>query len=237
MALPLLAFAASLLFCGPIQPTVAYYHGSSTHHEIHLAGDPADLLDEIHQEIKEMKAAYDKGDRDEAIAGIKAILLEDGATVGFVEDGHSVKPLKRALDAWREAVPDSPFKVAPEGQDPDVKVLFVDRVKGVEAEESDPDAQGQVSYSRPDEEADGRLHAEILVCTIVDGRDMTPDEETAVIAHELGHLFGLNDSPDGQGLMGEFDPKDVLTGPTDRDAKAVRMLRQELRDTLASWQR
>jgi hypothetical protein len=143
------------------------------------------------------------------------------------EDGVSA-----GLNVWTDALADSPFVLAKSGEKADVVIKFVDRI------ENSNHIQGLVKAQRhfywQGNQSGARVSGTILVRNNVGRRWISGDEISRVIAHELGHLLGLDDDRDGNGIMADFVAGRGHKGPSEEELDSVldfrKMVRQALRD-------
>jgi hypothetical protein len=155
----------------------------------------------------------------------EGLLLTQRACISFEGDLKSRQGLVKAVHAWNKGLGLAIFAVEPNPNDANITVRLVTKIPGV------PDAQGEV-LSNGGLDTDGVVNAEILVADNVNGRKLTNAEVSTVIAHELGHVLGLDDSPNGEGLMGEFDPAKLVSQPSNQEILAVRTVRSWARHEL-----
>jgi hypothetical protein len=174
--------------------------------------------------VKELQSERAMGVEDEQ-EWICGQLLARGAIVAFNRPIVDSCGIDQAIEAWRLVIPDSPFSVAKAGQKANIQVELVHEIPDCH------EAQGEVESDEGLDDS-GLVTARITVRDNVNGRPLTDREIGAVITHELGHLLGLDDSPDGRGIMGEFDPQRLVTVPTSEEAQAVEIFRGELRRNL-----
>ena len=171
-----------------------------------------------------------------ATAVLKGLLL-DRVRVSVESDSLSERDsetflagVQTGVDVWEHALPDSPFVFVGKDAAADIVIRFVPRIdrRGqiqglVQAERSFYYRGSQTGY---------RLSGDILIRDNVYGRRMTRDEVSRVAAHELGHLLGLDDRYESDGLMGSFVPGPGEMGPTPAELAAVRKFRSDARVAL-----
>lgn len=164
------------------------------------------------------------------IAILKSFLVSDPVTVGLHQDGPGIEPIRSAVDVWKASLPESPFVLAAAGAKPMVSVQFVDQVPGRDR------AQGQIEIVRKLRWGPCntyRIEATLLVRKTHEGRSLTDEEITWVVAHELGHILGLEDVDEENMLMGRFCPDKVVSGPTKAEIIALQSHRERLRQALS----
>ncbi len=161
--------------------------------------------------MREALADSKRGRSERALALLSSLLLTNNARVG-VDEGSLPKGsreafrrgMERGVRTWREAMPEAPFALSRPREEPDVVVRFVPRIDVTE------DVQGMIEAKRElrwDRKGYGyRLRAVLLVREETDRRLLTENEVASVVAHELGHLLGLDDTGRVRELMGPFVP-------------------------------
>ena len=172
------------------------------------------------------------------LAELKSFLMDQPVSVG-VEGGNPRRAEERAIlqaiDMWQEALPDSPFVYAEPEEKPDVAIRFVDRI------ESDALLQGQIEMDRRfswgKSRHSYRLSALMQVRDVFRSRKLTGDELASVIAHELGHVVGLEDVSDPDALMGPFVSGRSTARIGSDELLAVRDFRLALRDKIRQVER
>jgi hypothetical protein len=173
------------------------------------------------------------GARGKQIATLESYLLTQQVTVGLDPNDTSdwkADSIQQGLQIWSDAVPDNPFVLARPGQKPMVVVKFVNSIA------SGGDVQGQVEATRMlhwGNSVSYKIEATLLVRRTTGRRELRQDEITEVIAHELGHLLGLDDAEDCVGLMGPFVPGHARVKPSRAEVDAVLDYRDQLRDAIA----
>ena len=171
--------------------------------------------------------------RGRQLATLESYLLSNTVTVGIdpsaARDWKS-RSIERGIGIWSDALSDSPFVMAEPGQKPMVTVKFVDSI------DSGGDVQGQVEATRMlhwGSSVSYQIHGTLLVRRTTGRRGLTEDEMTEVVAHELGHLLGLDDAEECRGLMGPFEAGNPRLRPTREEVDAVLSYREELRNAIA----
>jgi hypothetical protein len=136
------------------------------------------------------------------------------------------------LGVWSNSMDDSPFVMAQEGEKPDILIRFVDKI------ENGNDVQGLVKAQRhfywQGSQSGARVSGTILVRNNVGRRWISGDEISRVVGHELGHLLGLDDDRQGNGIMGDFVAGRGHKQPSQLEIDSVldfrKMVRQALKD-------
>lgn len=175
---------------------------------------------ETHRALAQAAAFRAKGERSAEAALLEGVRLGTTRVAAVGNDPRLVRALEGGIAIWRAALPDAPF-IATDGT-ADVKVKFVDTVDG-------PDGMGKVEAQRRYWYGKGhgaKLSGTILIRRTVGSRPIREDEASAVIAHELGHLLGLDDVPTPGPIMGPFVPGEPAEAPTKTEVASVKRLRE-----------
>lgn len=177
------------------------------------------------------------GARGKQLATLQSYLLTNPVTVGLdpsEESDWKSDSIGRGIQIWSESISDSPFVLASSGQTPMIRVKFVNSIQ------SGGDVQGQVEATRMlhwGTSVSYKIEGTLLVRRTTGRRELREDELTEVIAHELGHLLGLDDAEECIGLMGPFVPGRPRMKPSHEEVNAVANYRVELRDAIAKLNR
>lgn len=169
------------------------------------------------------------GERGKQLATLQSYLLSNPVTVGIepgTSPGGQGNAIRDGLAVWSDALGDSPFVEAQPGTKPMVVIKFVRNIRGP------GDIQGQVEatrYLKWGPVVGYRLEATMLVKETTGDRDLTNEELVEVVAHELGHLLGLDDANRCDGLMGPFVAGSPRTKPSRAEVDAVVAYRRQLR--------
>lgn len=171
------------------------------------------------------------------LAELKSFLMDQPVTVGIdprYATAEQERALSLAIDMWQEALHDSPFVIARPNEKPHVIIRFIDRIPG------EPSLQGQIEMDRRfnwgKNSHSYRVTAEMDVRDNVRGRMLYTEELGSVIAHELGHLLGLDDVHDARSLMGPFVAGRSSISITRPELEAVKAYRQALKDRIRSFE-
>ncbi|HWA82358.1 MAG TPA: hypothetical protein VG820_02920 [Fimbriimonadaceae bacterium] len=173
------------------------------------------------------------GARGKQLATLESYLLSNSVTVGLDPSDDAdwkADSIDAGLRVWADALSDSPFRIAKPGQKPMIVVKFVDSI------DSGGDVQGQVEATRTlhwGSSVSYQINGTLLVRRTTGRRDLRPDELTEVVAHELGHLLGLDDAQECVGLMGPFVSGRPRLKPSKEEVDAVVNYREELRSAIA----
>jgi hypothetical protein len=173
------------------------------------------------------------GARGRQLATLHSYLLTQSVTVGLDSNEDAdwkSDSIQRGLQVWSDALPDSPFVLARPGQKPMVVIRFVDSII------SGGDVQGQVEATRMlhwGTTVSYKIEGLVLIRKSTGRRDLREDELTEVVAHELGHLLGLDDVENCVGLMGPFVPGKARLKPSKDELSAVLEYRDQLRQAIS----
>ena len=162
--------------------------------------------------------------RQSDVNGLRSLLSLDGVTVGSVDHSVSLQAMQQAAEEWNRALGSPHFRLSNPGEIPTVSVHKVNGITG------NRDLQGLIEVDETDK---GLVSAKVWVDRQCGGRDLTDREVGAVLTHELGHFLGLDDIPNGTGVMGEYDPKHIVVTPSQKEVRAVSALRDKVQNTIA----
>lgn len=201
----------------------------------------APILPEVTSHLDKAETCLDKKQFANALAHCAVIIVADEIKVAVQYEnipdrqrGSCEKAIDFAFEAWERALNSVTFTRVEDPKDADVTVVFKPSVnlKG-EA------VAGLLNWKRTisngsDGNPAGKFRAEMSV------RMMTPDLNPMpagairhTVTHEMGHVFGLEDTDHVGELMGPLNLSHPLTGPQDHEAAAVRAVRNqalEIRD-------
>jgi hypothetical protein len=183
--------------------------------------------------VVRMRPANTSGARGKQLATLHSYLLTDTVTVGLdPADSRDWKEdsIAQGMKIWSDAISDSPFVLAKPGEKPMIVVRFVDSI------DRGGDVQGQVEATRMlhwGSSVSYKIEGTLLVRSTTGRRDLNSDELSEVVAHELGHLLGLDDANDCVGLMGPFVPGRPRLKPSREEQSAVVEYRSQLRNAIA----
>jgi Zn-dependent protease with chaperone function len=132
------------------------------------------------------------------------------------------------INVWENAIEDSPFRMAKAGEKPDVTIQFTDKI------ENNNEVQGLIKAQRhfywQGSQSGARVSGTIFIRTTASrNRYLSRDEISRVLAHELGHLLGLDDDRKGNGIMGDFVPGKGLKEPSREELDSVLDFRKMVR--------
>ncbi|HTQ08540.1 MAG TPA: hypothetical protein VMI31_00570 [Fimbriimonadaceae bacterium] len=174
--------------------------------------------------------------RGRQLATLESYLMADTVTVGLApgdQTGWQANSIQRGIRIWADSIPDCPFTLVDPGQKPMIVVKFVNSI------ESGGDIQGQVEAIRSlrwGASVSYKISGTLLVRLNTGNHELKEDELSEVVAHELGHVLGLDDATDCVGLMGPFVPGRPRLAPSKGEVKAVEDYRAQLRQEIAKLQ-
>lgn len=198
----------------------------------------ATILPEVQKHLDDAHEGMANGTPEVAAAHANLVLVGDEVKycVQFVNipdrlHANCVKALEGAMDKWDHALDDTlSFR---EVQDPATADVVVRFKQGVFMG-SEPVA-GYANWKRT-LKADGphvqdvSFKGDLQIRTInLDGKAMPTECVRHEIAHELGHILGLEDSERTGDLMGPLDVSHPVAGPQPYEADAVKQLRADAR--------
>lgn len=198
------------------------------------------LTAQTHESYKLALEAAEAKKHTMALARLDGMLMSAPISVGIdpttlpKEPNDFLAGVKGGIQLWESALKDSPFRFSSFGESPMLVVKFVDHVK------NSGDVQGMIQarreFSWNSRTYQSKVSGTIFVVHKTGGRYLNRDEVVEVVAHELGHLFGLDDLTGNEGLMGAFvggEPRPFMVA-AERDV--VVEFRKLLRDKMAEVQ-
>ncbi len=181
------------------------------------------------------RRAMEETNKPKATALLRGLLLSS-VSVGIdqttlIGDDYDWEGgVRLGLESWSNSISDSPFTLARKGDKPDILIKFVRQI------ENSDHAQGLIKAQRhfywQGNQSGARVTGIIYIRTDVGRRWISGDEVSRVVAHELGHLLGLDDDHDGSGIMGDFIAGRGLKQPSRAELDSVRDFRQKVRQAL-----
>jgi hypothetical protein len=204
-----------------------------------LLAPASGLISEEAASVVHMNPGASAGARGKQLATLHSYLFTQSVTVGLdPNDSRDWKAdtIARGIQVWSDCLTDNPFTLAASGTRPMIVVKFVDNINA----QSGGDIQGQIEATRFlhwGTSVSYKIEGTLLVRRTTGRRDLRDDELTEVVAHELGHLLGLDDVDECIGLMGPFVPGRARMAPTKREVSAVVRYREQLRDAIAKLNR
>jgi len=149
-------------------------------------------------------------------AKLKGLLLQGGVSLAAADGRISKAVLAQSAEAWNQALGTGTVRVVEDASRADVVVESVDKLG------SSDDEQGEIAVYQQE---DGSLSAIVAINVNTTAGPLEPVEQGAVLTHELGHLFGLDDSENAGAIMGGFDASHLVTKPSGDEVVAIHALR------------
>lgn len=177
-----------------------------------------------------------------ALAKLESLLMLQPVSVGI--DGTTLPAklasyqsgVEKGIGIWRDALADSPFARSKDAKHrPMVLIKFVRQLPA-----QGGDLQGMIEaeheFKWNAKEHLSKLTSTMYVVYRTEGRNLTVPEISEVVAHELGHLLGLNDASGPSGLMGPFVAGEPRLAPSATELDAVHEFRQMVKDQIGRIQ-
>lgn len=210
----------------------------------------AALLPEVQKHLDQAREGMSSGMPEVAAAHANLILVDDEVKYSIQYVGipdklkaRCTKALDGALDRWEKALGDTiTFREVSDPNDAEVVVRFKPGVMmGKEP------VAGYANWKRT-LKVDGprvqvmNFKSDLQIRTInLDGQPMPMECVRHEIAHEVGHILGLEDSDSTGDLMGPLDVDHPVGQPMPHEIEAVKELREEAHrlrtDALAKLER
>lgn len=135
--------------------------------------------------------------------------------------------MSSALSAWQDVLGrDNPIKFVNADQDADLTIQFVDKVPS-KAYDTLGLIELRKEYSWNRSRYEVEVSGTIYIQTNYEGKNLNAAQYTEVIAHELGHLLGLNDLANTGQLMGPMIFEKPISGPLAHESNAVQTVRYQ----------
>jgi hypothetical protein len=175
--------------------------------------------------------------RQKSAVTLESLLMTKTVTIGLdfdAQDGDArrIDGMRSGLKVWQDALSDCPFREARDEEQPDVLVKFVKDIPDGGDLAGEIEAGRHISWGSKSRTY--TLTATLLVRADADGRRLSKAEITEVVAHELGHLLGLDDDDRTTGLMGPFVPGKPRPHASDEEIQTVIDARDEMRSRIVA---
>ncbi|MBA4291471.1 hypothetical protein C0431_00710 [bacterium] len=191
---------------------------------------PFEVHNAVVKALQEATEAQTKRDYQLSLALLHGIIYNDGVKIAIDPDGLTPTPAARqgltnALNSWEKALEkDNPIQFISDPTKAHLTLQFVDKVP-----RSGHDALGLIElkkrYSWNRTRYEIEISGTIYVQTHFNRIPLTSSQFTEVIAHELGHLLGLDDLNQTGQLMGPMILDQPVSGPNARETYAVQIVR------------
>ncbi|HWD41605.1 MAG TPA: matrixin family metalloprotease [Fimbriimonas sp.] len=196
----------------------------------------APVLPEVNKQLEDGRADVENNTLTLAMAHAQLVLLGSEIKYSVLFQGVSksqqagcLRALKYATGQWKSLLDGAlTFTQIPDGQPSNIVVRFRPTVvmKGEQV-------AGYVNWKRSvDSESDGSVHAQFnadlqIRVKELDGGAMPENAMRHAVMHEMGHVLGLDDSPNVGDVMGPLDIAHPVAAPTALEVQTVKSLRAE----------
>jgi hypothetical protein len=192
------------------------------------------ILEDARQTFKQ---ALRESNRPKAVAMLHGLLMHrvsiaiDPQTAPVNASGYA-EGVSDGLSVWNHALGEELFVMSKRPESSDLIVSFLDTI------EQGEDTQGSLKARRTivwqGSASIGKVTGEMSIRQMAGSRAISRKEIATVTAHELGHLLGLADEPDGDGIMGDFTPAQSFA-PNGEEIAAVLAFRTRVKGALRSF--
>jgi len=196
----------------------------------------ATILNEVQKHLDGARDCEANGTPEIAAAHANLVLVDDEVTyavqfVGIKNNLHDrcEKALQGALDAWEKSLDDTiSFREITDPAQADIVIRFKpDVMMGKEPVAGYANWKRTLKFDGPKVQSVS-FKSDLQIRTInLSGGSMPFECVRHEIAHEVGHILGLEDSDMTGDLMGPLDIAHPVGGPQPYEASAVRHLRDE----------
>jgi hypothetical protein len=191
---------------------------------------PYEIHDAVVKSLQEAAEAQSKRDYQLSLALLHGVIYNNGVEVavnGAFPNSAAKEGLNRALNTWTSALQkDDPIKLSNNPATANLKIEFVDKVP-----RSGHDALGLIELKKQYRWNKSRYETEvtgtIYIQTHYERTPLNSAQYAEVIAHELGHLLGLDDMPNTGQLMGPMLVEKPIVSPNQRETYAVQFVRNQ----------
>jgi hypothetical protein len=198
----------------------------------------AEVMPEAKKFLATAHTNLSAGDWDGAAANAGVVLISDEVSVNVNFDRVPVaqregcsEALDEALSTWESALDGTTrFRMEADPAKADVRVKYQPDVRL-----KNDAVAGLTTWKRFVRSSGGKItgvspKTDVLVRTTdLQHLPMPMQAMRQATEHELGHVFGLEDSPRIGDIMGQFDITHPVQGPKDYEIQAVKALREDAR--------
>jgi hypothetical protein len=181
--------------------------------------------------------SYTTPEPHRAMAMLELLLIPQG-TEAYIDltgvpvelRGRFANGVDRGFDLWKRALGDDfPFKPTYDAKSkPPFEIRFVDKIDDEYHQMGEMIVTRRVSWSKRSHngEIDGKMRISRFSNP---GRHLTMEEVTHIVAHEIGHAFGLDDVENIREIMGPVLIGRPFARITDNEVRRVKQIREMVR--------
>lgn len=195
---------------------------------------PAEVHPNVVETLNDAIDAQAKRDYQLSLALLHGVIYQGGVKVAVdsrypAPNAAAKEGIGRALKAWEDALgSDDPIRLVSDNDAPEIRIQFVDKVP-----RSGHDALGLIELKKEYRWNRSRyetiVSGTIYIQTHFERSPLDAIQFSEVIAHELGHLLGLEDMPNTGQLMGPMLLEKPVVQPNRREVGAVQFVRNQAR--------
>lgn len=188
--------------------------------------------------------AYTTPEPHRAMAMLELLLVPQGTEVyvnleGLPESmrGRFANGIDRGFALWKNALGDDfPFRLTYQARSkPAFEIRIVERIDDRYHQMGEMLVTRRVSWSKRSHTGEVEGHLKISRFSRP-GQHLALDEVTHIVAHELGHALGLNDTDSVREIMGPVLIGRPFARLTDDEVRRVKVIRETIRDEYRSAQ-